>query len=922
MAGNLGELVVRLGIDSSGLTGGLRTAASALSGFAGSAPGLLGGVGIALVAATAITVGLGVASVKAAGDFQQSVTKLYTTAGESKNNLQMVGDGILNMSASVGTGSQKLVEAMYWIESAGLHGSQGLEALRVAAEAAKAENANLDQVSIALAASLNAYAGQGMTAVQVMNTLTAATGQGMMTFEQLSGSLKNVLPASAKFGISLKDVTAALATMTSQSDPAESAATHLRQVILALEAPSKIGAKALASVGLTSAEVAAKMKTDLPGALQMITDAVGKRFPEGSSAYNQAIKNIAGGSKQMMGFLELTGSHMKTFANNVDIIGGAVKKGGNDLMGWSDIQGNFNFKIDQAKAALEAMGIKVGTLLLPVLGKMLDLATPLITAFGNWMTSTNGLTGVFNTLGKAWQGVMTYLNGDAFAGVIADFQTLGHQLSTIVGPAFSALAANAPTLGQALQGVGTALAWIIDKVDLVVFGISQMIDFFQRNQLAADILVGVLAGVSAVLLTLAGIAFVAFLATVPALIVAFGAWAVAALAAAAATLLAAAPFILIGIVVAAVVVGIILAVQHWGQITAWLSGVWGAFSSWFMALMGSIGARFTSLWHGIQTGTSAFMGFMGNVIQDGMKALFILFFGPIIAVVNLFRWLYDHNYYFHDLIDNIRNIVQSGMNWVSNLFHSAINNIVGTWQFLWDMAVFIWEVISSTISAKMTRAWNFLVGIWNSINGTVNSASLSVLIKVGNMFITIGNIFSSAWSKYISGPLTSLGNWLKSTIDHWASIAYTSGSNFVKMIANGITSGIGWVSNAVSGIASTIWKNLGFHSPTEEGPASDSDKWMPNLIKMLSSGLNAGVPVMQKAVNQVAQPIQQLQYPIKPSASAIASAANTSPQTQASNTQGQTLIFMVDSVELARINNTTTDRLVRLKLGNRSIRAA
>src|SRR5260370_33771017 len=109
-----------------------------------------------------------------------------------------------------------------------------------------------------------------------------------------------VSPASAKFHGSLADVTAALATMSAQGDKADSAATHLKQMILALEAPSKIGAAAMKLVGLTSQQLADEMTKSLPSAVQMVTDAVGKTFPERRAAYNPASKNNAGGNKQMM----------------------------------------------------------------------------------------------------------------------------------------------------------------------------------------------------------------------------------------------------------------------------------------------------------------------------------------------------------------------------------------------------------------------------------------------------------------------------------------------------------------------------------------------------------------------------------------------------------------------------------------------
>src|SRR5258708_38300087 len=111
-----------------------------------------------------------------AGDFQVKRTKLYPTAGESFKNLTMVGNGILAMAPQVGTSVKALGDAMYWIESSGLHGAAGLAALRLAAEAAKAENANLTDVSRPLGASLNAYECVGLTDAKVMNILTAARG--------------------------------------------------------------------------------------------------------------------------------------------------------------------------------------------------------------------------------------------------------------------------------------------------------------------------------------------------------------------------------------------------------------------------------------------------------------------------------------------------------------------------------------------------------------------------------------------------------------------------------------------------------------------------------------------------------------------------------------------------------------------------
>src|SRR5205085_6610946 len=97
----------------------------------------------------------------------------------------------------------------------------------------------------------------------------------------------------------------------------------------------------------------------LPGAIQMIVDHLKHKFPEGSAAYNQALKNISGGSKQMLAMLELSGSHLQTFKDNVQQVSSAVKNGGNSIAGWNDITQTFNFKMARAKEFVETLMIKL-----------------------------------------------------------------------------------------------------------------------------------------------------------------------------------------------------------------------------------------------------------------------------------------------------------------------------------------------------------------------------------------------------------------------------------------------------------------------------------------------------------------------------------------------------------------------------------
>lgn len=365
LRGDIGNFVAKMGE--------AKAAAAEASGFSGTAFKGMAGIGKAAflgIAAGAIAVGA--ISVKMAGDFQTSMTQLVTGAGESRDNIGLVSKGILSMAGEVGISAQQLAAGMYNIESAGYHGAAALNVLKASAEGAKVGGADMATVADALTTALNAYKGSGLNANQVTNDLVATVASGKMHMQDLASSLGAVLPAASAAHVGLQDVTAAIATMTSQGTPAADAATYLRQTMLQLENPSAKAQKALLAIGMTSNQVhdmLANPDVGLNGGLQVITDALSKKFGYGSQQYIAHLANIVGGTKSMQAALELTGPHMKTYNENLLAIGKSTAFGKDKISGWSDVQKDFNFQVDQAKSAAGALAISIGTVLIPYLEK-------------------------------------------------------------------------------------------------------------------------------------------------------------------------------------------------------------------------------------------------------------------------------------------------------------------------------------------------------------------------------------------------------------------------------------------------------------------------------------------------------------------------------------------------------------------------
>jgi hypothetical protein len=217
----------------------------------------------------------GAASVKMAGDYEAATTRLITSAGETRANIELVRKGMLQMAGDVGTSAMDLAKGMYIVESAGYHGAAGLQVLRAAAEGAKTENAALDVVANAVTSVLQDYHLKASDAAMVTTKLVAAISVGKTTFQEFTGALHSVLPIASAAHISIADVTGALASMTVHGYSAEQASQNLAHAIQHLQTVTPAQAKEFFLLGLDAMKLKDELGTKgLTGTMQTISDAI------------------------------------------------------------------------------------------------------------------------------------------------------------------------------------------------------------------------------------------------------------------------------------------------------------------------------------------------------------------------------------------------------------------------------------------------------------------------------------------------------------------------------------------------------------------------------------------------------------------------------------------------------------------------
>ena len=407
MSASVADLFVVLDSVTDPFSNGMKRAAAdaeAQSKRMSSALGAVTKVGLGLSVAVG---GIAAASVKAASDFQQSMTKLYTAAGASKQAVLANQKAVLDLGTQTGYTGTQMAQALYLPVSAGFQMADALNIVKYAAEEAQISGANLTDTAYSLSSVMKAFNYPTTQAGQAMSDLNAIVGDGAMTFQDFNASVKNWAPTADTLGISLNSMGSALAYLTDRGNSAEEASTRLTMGLAMMVTPSKQAATLLEGMGVASSDVSAatgamtevlkktgitqnQLAADLKKpdgiyvALTDLQDALHKAGIKGTEADSVISKIFGGGrsDKAIMSLLgNLDGLHQKFDQITADSTMSKFQAN------WDDTRKNFSFLMDQMKAGAQNLGIELGLHLIP------QLSSFITTAEGAGSQIVSGFTG-------------------------------------------------------------------------------------------------------------------------------------------------------------------------------------------------------------------------------------------------------------------------------------------------------------------------------------------------------------------------------------------------------------------------------------------------------------------------------------------------------------------------------------------------
>lgn len=799
-----------------------------LAGLGAVSKGVLLGIG-------ATAAGVVYESAKLATNFQAAMEPIHTQAGVAQSALSGLGNQVLNLAGQVGFAPDSLAESLYHVESSfasiGIKAPEAMDIVKTAAEGAAVGNANLVDVTNALDAAIASGIPGVQNYSQAMGALNAIVGSGDMQMQDLADALGTGLLAVVKgYGLSLTDTGAALATFGDNNIRGAQAATDLRMAVQSMAVPASTAGKVLKQLGLSSDTLAKDMQTGgLSKALKDLHDRMTKAGL-GGKKMSQTLTELVG---------KRAGSGLDVLLSQYDRVLSKypeIEKGAKNFD--SDVTAN-NKTLKQhmadAKTALDALGVKIGTALLPAVTKAMGGLSKVI-----GYLSVH--TGVFYAI-AAGIGVV----GVAFlAASIASWSFTDSILADPVFLIVLAIAALVAGIVELVMHWKAVAAWLSGAWHTVVKGVAGAWHWLvaETKQVWHDITGAITGAWHKIYSWFSGAIsnYVNYL------------W-----------------------------------IKPWRAVSDFVTGIWQDIAGFFVSAWHFVTDPIKKAWDWVSSTTTSVWNHISAFFEKWWPLLLVIFATPIAVIMSL--WNHTHEWIFNtaktvwgyiegffrkvwSVIVGIFRIygeylritiitpIDAIWHGIVKVFNTVASWLEKAWVGIVKTAKTAWRGFQKVIIAPIEAAWAWLKHTWSSAEkwlsgkwddikhfaSTVWAKIKSAIVDpIGDAYNTvkkkIGDIASS-----ISKGLTSAVNGLKNIASQWVKV----GEHIIEGIASGIKNKVGGLISDVKNVAGSALHAaksfLGIHSPSRLF-ADEVGQW---ISKGIAQGVNEHAGAATGAVRNVA----------------------------------------------------------------------
>jgi len=380
------QLVARVTADTSGFYRSMAIMNSSMIRTGGVASRIFAGIGLA-------TTGIGILSLRAAGNFEQSMNILQAVSGATEAQMKSLGDEAIALGGDFklpNVSAKDAADAMVELSKGGLGVNRTLAATRGTLQLGLAANIGFADSATLVARALQAFDMQGSQSTRVANLFAAGANKSTAEITDLALGMQNAAAQFHGVGMPMEDLVASLSVLADNALSGEYAGTALKTMLIRLTSPTDKAAAVMKKYNMEIFDSAGNMKS-MPAIIGEFQDGLSNLTQE---QREQALTTIFGvRANQAMRILMGEGAE-------------AYKKYRKEITGTNAAQKMAEARTKGLNGALGAVGSAAETLAIQLGTAMLPSVTAVVRAFANFIAAIDPqkIIGFFSAIkgGVVW----------------------------------------------------------------------------------------------------------------------------------------------------------------------------------------------------------------------------------------------------------------------------------------------------------------------------------------------------------------------------------------------------------------------------------------------------------------------------------------------------------------------------------------
>ena len=479
---DLGSVYANVDLKTGALATGITKAQAMMSGLdakmtaqAASMSGAGARIGHAFVGAAKLigvgVIGVGIASVKMAADFDSSMHKAWSVTDATKQEMQAWSKEVLNMSTKIPVSAKEIADALYWIKSdmPTATDAEQFKTLEIGARGAVGGMAELSDAVEALITVQNAY--NDMRPDHYMDLMNWAVQRGSITLQDFVANMGKATGTAAMTNVPFTELAASVATLTRKGIPADTAFMALNQTMMAFLKNTDEAAIVAQKYGIDMSLTGLRAK-GLAGSLLEIAEKV----PD------EELANLFPNIRALKAVFPLAGTASAEFAEDLRLAGEAS---GTSAGMFDKAMDNISLKLKLMIQKIQKPLIELGLKMFPTLEKAIASVTRIIEGknevFNVYVNTLKDLaTAVWNVGGAIAKvkplvyGLGVSIAAIKLANIVTGLKGLAG-ISAVFGVISAKMAGGLGIGATSLGMFGSALADLALPLSIVAFAIGSIV---------------------------------------------------------------------------------------------------------------------------------------------------------------------------------------------------------------------------------------------------------------------------------------------------------------------------------------------------------------------------------------------------------------------------------------------------------------